>query len=68
MKKMKKMKKIRIYVNKDYTYTTEKFSTIRAAIANLRERKTITIHNKSLDETLTLTVTEHDKIEGYIVK
>lgn len=59
------MKKIRIYINKEYAYTTTKYNTIKEAIAALKAAKTVKV--ASIPD-YTITLNANDKITGQIVK
>lgn len=58
------MKKIQIYVNGKYAYTTEKFNTIKNAIASLEIKKEVLV--KSIPDYV-IKLKDGDKITGKIV-
>lgn len=43
MFKENKLMKINVYINEEYAYTTNKLKTCKAAIAELKEKKTVTV-------------------------
>lgn len=59
------MKKIRIYINDEYVYTTCQHSTIKEAIQSLKKQKSVLVH--SIPD-YTITLKDSDKITGKIVK
>jgi hypothetical protein len=59
------MKKIDIFVNGKYAYTTEKFSTVKSAINELKEKKSVIV--ASIPDYM-INITENDKIAGRINK
>ena len=59
------MKKIRIYIDGDYAYTTTRYNTIKAAIAEARGQKEIEVASIP---NYTIVIKPDSKIIGYIVK
>lgn len=59
------MKKISIYINGKYAFTTEKFNTIRECIKNAREKKIIEV--ASIPNYI-IEIKENDILKGYINK
>lgn len=55
------MRKIHIYLNGKYIYTTERFKTLKAAINDLKTRKTVYIHSIP---NFTITLKDNDKIKA----
>ena len=59
------MKKISIYVNGKYAFTTERFKTIKECIKDAREKKTIEV--ASIPNYI-IEIKENDVVKGYISK
>lgn len=59
------MRKISIYVNGKYAFTTERFNTIKECIKDARERKVIEVASIP---NYTIEIKENDVIKGYISK
>lgn len=59
------MKKIQIFINGEYAYTTEKFNTIKNAIASLEIKKEVLV--KSIPNDKKIILKDGDKITGKIV-
>lgn len=60
------MKKIDVYVNGVYQYSTTRHSTVKAAIAALKMAETVEIASVPRNKTLTIAPT--DRITGRIAK
>jgi len=59
------MKKIDIFINGKYAYTTERFNTITAAISKLKEKKRVKV--ASIPDYI-INIVQTDKITGRINK
>lgn len=59
------MRKISVYVNGKYAFTTKRFNTIKECIKNARERKIIEV--ASIPNYI-IEIKENDIVKGYISK